>query len=208
MRGLISLIFILSFLLIKSYGFKNIFKQKICNNYKSNMRHNKIFLFKKNEKHHQINDMQKSKLTLISSSSNFINTQLYSASGSFGHLMDDNNNDDEEYEYDNKNKNQNELNDINSNSNCNSNNNNNIDNDGNSYFDDNEIYEFKEAKKKPLVTVKKKKPFSGPWPYEFTFVEDILPDPTQGKSWIINFIIDALKIAWRIKETLFEFMDP
>ena len=76
--------------------------------------------------------------------------------------------------------------------------------------DEEEIFGFKPRKEKALVRVKKNKPYSGPWPYEFGgFVEkELLPNPTQGKSWIVNFIFDLLKISWRIKETLFGFLDP
>ena len=174
------------------------------------MRHDKLFFIKKNEKFPSINDIIISQLPSISLFKK-INTKLYYASGSVGHLMDDNNDNDGEYDYDKNNldhKSHSEQEDIDSNFNSSNYNNNIIENDAQIYFDDNEVYNFKKTKKKPLVTVKKKKPYSGPWPYEFTFVEDILPNPTQGKSWIINFIIDALKIAWRIKETLFGFMDP
>lgn len=38
-----------------------------------------------------------------------------------------------------------------------------------------------------------------------TWLEDILPDPSQGKSWMVNMAIDSMKIALRCSQLLLSF---
>ena len=67
-----------------------------------------------------------------------------------------------------------------------------------------EIYKFKHKPPEdpPVKVIPRRRPFQFPLPVEMSFINDILPDRTQGKSWMANAIIDAFKILVRIRDTI------
>jgi len=55
---------------------------------------------------------------------------------------------------------------------------------------------------KPPVVITKRRPFSFILPIEFSAMDEILPNPSQGKSWMANALVDFWKVLNRMKDAI------
>ena len=57
-------------------------------------------------------------------------------------------------------------------------------------------------KEKRLVKLQKLRPYQFPVPVEMFFMDDVLPDRTQGKSWMGNALINLIKVIIRVRDNI------